>query len=114
MRHPNFGPSASRCGRPRGGRVRLVSSRGCADADLDGEAAPGRASGGTSGQDARGQDLLVQDVGVAGVLGEFAQHLQVERPHRALTPTLDDVVKSQCGHRRARPVAPSLVSGQDM
>ena len=32
---------------------------------------------------------------MSGVLSEFAQHLEVERPHGSLTSTVDDIIKRQ-------------------
>lgn len=45
-----------------------------------------------------GEDLLAQDVGMSGVLSEFSQHLEVERPHRAFASAIDGVVQLQCRH----------------
>jgi len=50
-------------------------------------------TGGRSSSRVVGQGLFAEDVGMSGVLREFAQHLQVERPHAALSSTVDDVVE---------------------
>jgi hypothetical protein len=41
------------------------------------------------------KDLFAQDVGVACVLREFTQHLQLQRPHGAAATAVDDCVEAQ-------------------
>ena len=43
------------------------------------------------------QDLFAQDVGVAGVLRELAQDLEVQRPHGPLAPSVDRLVHPPAG-----------------
>ena len=39
------------------------------------------------------EDLLPENVGVPGVLCEFAEHLQMQGPHKAVATTVDDVIE---------------------
>ncbi len=48
-----------------------------------------------------------------GVLGELAQHLQVERPYGALAATVDDVVERQLRHGTARGCTSAPMGGLD-
>jgi hypothetical protein len=53
----------------------------------------------------RREDLLAQDVGMPCVLGEFAQDLQVQRPHSAFAATVNNVFQGQFGRGAARGLA---------
>ena len=44
------------------------------------------------------EDLLPEDVRVAGVLCELAEHLQLQGPHQAVATTVDDVVEGERSH----------------
>ena len=49
------------------------------------------------------EDLLTEDVGMAGVLRELADHLQQQGPHQPVAATFDDVIEGERSHRLPRP-----------
>jgi hypothetical protein len=51
------------------------------------------------------QDLFAEDVGVAGVLSELSEHLQVEGPHRPFSATGHHGVELELGHPFSRCLA---------
>jgi hypothetical protein len=63
--------------------------------------------------DASGEYLLPEDVGVAGVLCEFAEHLQLQGPHQAVATTLDDVIEGERSHGLPRQFTSLPMGGLD-
>jgi YVTN family beta-propeller protein len=61
--------------------------------------------------DPAGKDLFAQDVGVAGVLSELSQYLQVQCPHGAMASAVDDCVEVPGGHRAPRRFTSPAMSG---
>ena len=57
------------------------------------------------------KDLFAQDVGVAGVLRQLTQHLQLQRPDPAVTTAVDDRVEAQGSHRAPRPFTSPAMGG---
>ena len=59
----------------------------------------------------RSKDLFAEDVGVAGVLRQLTQHLQLQRPDPAVTTAVDDRVEAQGSHRAPRPFTSPAMGG---
>ena len=60
---------------------------------------------------ASAEDLLTQSVDVPGVLGELTQHLQLQRPDRAVASTVDDLIEGESSDRAAGHVATLAMGG---